>query len=250
MIVFLVAVAFVAGFVDSIAGGGGLLTVPALLSAGLGSDAVAIATNKGQAIFGSMSSMAAFAAAGKIDRPRAPFGFAAAAAGSLAGALLLFRVPKEALRPIAIALLAGAALVSLARRPDPPPPPFAPAAHHPRAATAVVALVLGAYDGFFGPGTGTLLLFAYVLVLGDDLVRASANAKVANFASNLAAFCLFASQGSVRWQVALPMGFAQLFGAWLGTQTAVRRGTTLVRKVAVAVSLAIVARLAWQMAGR
>ena len=112
----------------------------------------------------------------------------------------------------------------------------------------MVALGLGAYDGFFGPGTGTFLLLIYAYAFGDDLVGASGNAKVANFASNLAAFTAFAIEGKIRWEIAVPMGMAQVAGAWLGTELAVKRGAGLVRVAAVAVSLALAVRVVWQMA--
>jgi hypothetical protein len=112
-----------------------------------------------------------------------------------------------------------------------------------------VALVIGAYDGFFGPGTGTFLIVASVALLGDGLAEASAGAKVVNFASNLAAVALFAWRGVVLWQVALPMAAGQLAGGWIGAHLAIRRGDGLVRRVAVAVSLALAAKLAWDLRG-
>jgi hypothetical protein len=110
-----------------------------------------------------------------------------------------------------------------------------------------IALCIGAYDGFFGPGTGTFLIVAFVALLGDGLTRASAAAKVVNFASNLAAMALFATRGVVVWRVALPMAGAQLVGGWLGAHLTVRRGDALVRAAVLVASLALAARLAWDM---
>lgn len=245
MLPALILAAFVAGLVDAIAGGGGLITVPALLATGL-DPRLALATNKGQSIFGSTSSFARFARHGQVDRARAPISFACAALGSLFGARLVLWLDPRQLRPVALALLLLAASSALARRPDAPREhPLVTA--RPRAAAALVALVLGAYDGFFGPGTGTFLLLTYAHFFGDDLVGASGNAKVANFASNLAAFTLFAASGAVQWSIALPMGLAQVAGAYVGTELAVSKGVGLVRGVAIAVSLALAARIAWQM---
>jgi uncharacterized protein len=114
---------------------------------------------------------------------------------------------------------------------------------------AVIALAIGAYDGFFGPGTGTFLIVAFVGLLGDGLARASADAKVVNFASNLAAVALFMTRGTVLWRVALPMAAAQLAGGWLGAHLAIRRGDALVRRAVVAVALALAAKLALDMHG-
>jgi uncharacterized membrane protein YfcA len=244
----LAAVALAAGTVDAIAGGGGLLTVPALLWAGLSPHA-AIATNKGQSVFGALAALVRFSRSGLVDPDRARVGFPLGVAGSLAGAALVLAVPPSALRPLVVVLLAGVALfVGLRRGSAPPTHEPAPAARRaPRAVAGAVALVVGAYDGFFGPGTGTFLIVAYVALLGDGLARASASAKVVNFASNLAAVALFAAKGAVIWRIALPMAAAQLAGGWLGAHLAVRRGDALVRRVVVAVALAAAAKLAWDM---
>ncbi len=242
----LVAVALVGGTVDAIAGGGGLLTVPALLWVGLSPHA-ALATNKGQSVFGSFAALVRFARSGLVDPARARVTFPLGVAGSLAGAALVLVVPKDALRPVVLALLALAALFAGLRRPgrvrleDAPPP------RHARLLAGSVALALGAYDGFFGPGTGTFLIVAFVALLGDGLAHASAAAKVVNFASNLAAVALFAAKGTVAWRLALPMAAAQLAGGWTGAHLAVRRGDALVRRAVVAVALAAAAKLAWDM---
>ena len=247
-IAVLAAVALVAGTVDAIAGGGGLLTVPALLAAGLPPH-LALATNKGQSVFGSLAATLRFARAGLVDGRRARVAFPAGAIGSLAGAALVLVVPPDRLRPVVLVLLAFAALFVGLRRA--PPRPLA-AAGPPRAEgplAAAIALVVGAYDGFFGPGTGTFLIVAFVALLGDGLARASASAKIVNFASNLAAVLLFAARGLVVWRVALPMAAAQLAGGWLGAHLAVRRGDVLVRRVVVGVTLALALKLAWDMRG-
>lgn len=248
-LMLLVAAAFAAGLVDAIAGGGGLITVPALLTAGL-DPSVALGTNKGQAVFGSSASFARFARHGQVDRARAPYSFVAAAAGSALGAMGVQRLDRSLLRPLVLGLLLVASLLAFLKKPEPRPASRWVAAA-PALAAAAVALLIGAYDGFFGPGTGTFLLLAYAYFFGDDLVRASGNAKVANFASNLAAFAAFALGGVIRWEIALPMGVAQVLGAYVGTELAVKKGAGLVRAAAVTISLALAARVLWQMlAGR
>jgi uncharacterized protein len=246
-IALLTAVALVAGTVDAIAGGGGLLTLPALLAAGLPPH-LALGTNKGQSVFGSFAALVRFAHAGLVDGPRARVTFPAGLGGAFLGAALVLVVPPATLRPIVLVLLAVAALF-IGLRPAPAPPAdAAPIRARARPAVAVlVALAIGAYDGFFGPGTGTFLIVAFVGLLGDGMARASASAKVVNFASNLAAVVLFASRGIVVWKIAVPMAAAQLAGGWVGAHLAVRRGDALVRKVVVAVTLALAAKLAWDM---
>lgn len=247
-IALLSAVALVAGTVDAIAGGGGLVTLPALLAVGLPPH-LALGTNKGQSVFGALAALARFSRAGLVDARRARLTFPLGLAGSLAGAALVLAVPPVVLRPLVLALLAAAALFIGLRRPGParledaPPPRSAPLV------AGAAALLIGAYDGFFGPGTGTFLIVAFVALLGDGLAHASASAKVVNFASNLAALALFAARGTVVWRLALPMAAAQLAGGWLGAHLAVRRGDALVRRVVVAVALALAAKVAWDMRG-
>lgn len=247
-IALLTLVALIAGVVDAIGGGGGLLTVPAILWAGLPPH-VAIGTNKGQSVFGAFAALARFARGGLVDPRRARVTFPLAIVGSLGGAALVLATPPSALRPIVVALLALAALFVGLRRGPPPQLAELPSPRTAAWLAATIALAIGAYDGFFGPGTGTFLIVAFAALLGDGLARASASAKVVNFASNLAALALFASRGVVVWRVALPMAVAQLAGGWIGAHLAIRRGDALVRRVVVAVTLALAAKLAWDMRG-
>ena len=242
----LLGAAFVAGFIDAIAGGGGLITVPALLAAGLPPHLM-LGTNKGQAVWGSGAAMVRFARAGMLDRDRAPWTFAAGFVGSTCGAALVLILSPELLRPIVLALLIGVALL-LTFRPPLTPTPRAHTREKARAMLMALALVLGAYDGFFGPGTGTFLIIGAVLLLGIPLANASAEAKVVNFASNLAAFLVFAWKGVVVWHIALPMAAAQFAGAWSGSHVAIRGGDRLVRWVVLAVVLALSLKLGWDLA--
>lgn len=244
-ILLLTLAGFVAGMVDAIAGGGGLVTVPALLAAGLPVGTV-LATNKGQSVFGSFTSFSLFLRSGRIDRPRLLPTFVAAVIGAALGARAVLLLDKKVLQPLVIVLLVAASLAVLVRRKDGEKPvPWV--ARAPRLAAAGIALVLGAYDGFFGPGTGTFLVVAFAFFFGDELVRASANAKVANFASNLAAFLTFLGSGAILWRVALPMGLAQVVGASIGTRLAIKRGAGLVRALTVVMAMGIALRLAWGM---
>jgi uncharacterized protein len=238
----LVASAFAAGLVDAIAGGGGLVTLPALLAAGLPPQ-LALGTNKGQAVFGAVTSAAAFWRRRSIDRDRAALGFAAGFVGSFIGARAVLAVPLAPLRGIIMALLLVAAAVVLARR-NVVPGPRALSAGQARAALLGIAIGLGAYDGFFGPGTGSMLVVAFATVFGDSLTRASGNAKIVNLASNLAAFTLFAAHGTILWRVALPMAAANALGAWTGAHLAVKNGDRLVRGVVLVVVSAVVVKLA------
>lgn len=240
-------VAFVAGLIDAIAGGGGLLTVPALLQAGV-PPALVLGSNKGAAIFGSAAALARFSRAGLVDVRRAPLLALCGVLGAVLGSHLILRVDPAALRAfILLLLVAAGALVAFLRPPS--RPPAAAPLRAPRAKAAIIALSIGTYDGFFGPGTGTFLIVALCFVLEQRLTEASANAKVVNFASNVGALTVFALRGAVLWDVALPMALGQLLGGALGSHLAVRCGDRLVRRVVLLVVLLLVARLASDLGG-
>lgn len=241
----LTLVAFAAGFVDAIGGGGGLLTVPALLTAGLPPHVV-FGTNKGQSVFGSFSALVRFWRAGLVDRPRARVLFPLGLLGSFGGAALVLLVKPDVLKPVVLVLLVAAGVVVAFVR----PPAGASAKPVPKAAVvegALIALVIGAYDGFFGPGTGTFLIIAFVTVLHFSLQQATANAKVVNFASNLAALTIFAVRGVVLWKVALPMAVGQAIGGTTGAHFAIKGGDRVVRRVVLLVVLALVVRLGYDL---
>ncbi len=240
----LVLAAFVAGLVDAIAGGGGLVTVPALLLTGAPVPLV-LGTNKGQSVFGSGSALLAFWRQGRIEPGRVLRPFVAAFAGALLGAWLVTLLPPTVLRPVVLVLL-GVVAVFLALRRDFGQTPRAVPLHRDLRA-AVLAFCIGGYDGFFGPGTGTFLVLGSVWWLGDGLTAASAHAKVGNFASNLASMLLFAWKGTVVWPVALPMAAAQATGAALGAKLAVKGGDVFVRKVVLMVVVGLVCKLGWDL---
>ncbi len=236
---WLVLASLTAGFVDAIAGGGGLIVLPALLAANLPTQ-LALGTNKGQSTFGAIESAVSFWRRGAIDRARAPAAFFCALLGALVGASLLLRMRPEPLRPLIIVLLVGAA-VFVAVRPT-------TASNGIRKDARVYALaamtfVLGVYDGFFGPGVGTMLIVGFTLVYGDAITRASANAKVANLASNIAALAIYSYNDRVLWKVAIPMAAANALGAAIGARTALKRGDRFVRVILLLVVAALVIKL-------
>jgi len=242
----LVAAAFVAGLVDAVAGGGGLVTLPALLAAGLPPQ-IALGTNKGQSVFGSGAALLSYARAGLVRGRQARITFPLGLLGATGGALVLLEVSNQALKPLVLALLVAVS-VFLAFRPR-----IADGAARGRRdrpwVAAALALAIGAYDGFFGPGTGTFLILGFVLLLGHTPLEASADAKVVNFASNLASLVVFAAAGRIVWTCAAPMAAAQLVGATVGARITVRGGDALVRRIVMLVVLATVGKLAWDLWG-
>lgn len=241
VIVLLAVTAFLAGTVDAIAGGGGLITLPALLNAGLPPH-IALGTNKGQSVWGSGAALVAFWRAGHVDARQAAFAFPLGLIGSAIGAQLVLLVDKDALKPIVIAMLLGAAVLLVVRKPI-------EAETRPERVrrylvlAGILALVIGAYDGFFGPGTGTFLIVGFVALCGKTLTSATADAKVVNFASNLASVIAFGVAGTVAWEVALPMAGGQLLGGLVGARLAMKGGARLIRIAVLVVSGALVGKL-------
>lgn len=240
LLAVLALVAALAGCIDAIAGGGGLLTLPALLWAGL-PPVAALATNKLQGSFGTASATLRFLRHGAIDLrglgPAALLAFA----GSAGGSWLVGRIDPGALAHLLPALLVAFALYFLLS------PRVGDLPSRRRLGLAAFGVLAGAgigfYDGFFGPGTGSFFALAFVALLGCDLRQATAGSKLLNFASNLAALLVFAAGGHVVWTVGLAMAIGQWVGASVGAHLVIRHGARLVRPLLVGVSLLLSLRL-------
>ena len=237
-ILFLTGV--VAGWVDSIAGGGGIITVPVLLNLGL-PPAVALGTNKLQASFGSGSATWHYAEAGLINIRESLTGVLWTAGGAAAGSATVQQIHPDFLRatiPVFLIAIAGYFLFR---------PQLGEVATAPRMKTGVFHLLfglgIGFYDGFFGPGTGSFWAMAYVLVLGFQLTRATAHTKLMNFTSNIVSLAAFAIGGQINILAGITMGAGQLLGARLGARMVIRRGTKFIRPIFIGVAIAITVRL-------
>jgi uncharacterized protein len=226
-----------AGFVDSIAGGGGMITLPALLAAGLPPH-LALGTNKLQSTFGSLTASLRYRAAGIVRFRDIVPGIAATAAGAGLGAFAVGAVDSRLLGYLIPGLLL-AILVFLAVRPR-----FGLQQGSRKVAALpfwiVGGLCLGFYDGFFGPGTGTFWAMALVALAGLDMRAATAHTKVVNFTSNLVSLGVFLAAGSVVFSVGVAMGAAEVAGAWAGSHMVLRRGASFVRKVTLGVTGAMI----------
>ena len=235
--ILLVVAGGIAGFVDSIAGGGGIITLPALLAAGLPPH-LALGTNKLQATFGSLTASLRYRAAGIVRFRDILPGIAATAVGAGLGALAVSTVDAGILR-ILIPLLLLAILIFLALRPR-----FGLQKEERRVGWLpfwiIAGLTLGFYDGFFGPGTGTFWAMALVGLAGLDMQGATAHTKVANFTSNLLSLAVFAIAGTVAITIGLAMGAAEAAGAWAGSRMVLKRGAAFVRMVILAVTGAMI----------
>ena len=236
----LFATGLVAGFADAIAGGGGLITLPVLLNLGMDPKS-ALGTNKLQATFGSGSAAVHFARAGTVALRDCKRGFAFTFIGAALGTLLVQQLPRDVLAHAIPVLLVLAAVYFLLK----PNPGVTDAP--PRLSRgwfdAGFGLVLGFYDGFFGPGTGTFWAMVFVLGLGFNLTKATGYTKVMNFASNLSSLLFFLVGRNVLFVPGLTMGLGQLLGARLGSRTVVAKGVKFIRPIFISMVLAITAKL-------
>jgi uncharacterized membrane protein YfcA len=236
----LVCAAFAAGFVDSIAGGGGLITIPALLLSGM-DPLAALGTNKLQALFGSGSASITYAAKGHVNlrqlAPTALLSFAGAVAGGLVALVMPVRVLETLLPFLLIAIaLYFAFKPGLSDR-------DAERRISPVVFACFLVPIIGGYDGLFGPGTGSFFMLAFVTLAGYGVLKATAHTKLLNFASNVGGFAVFAVSGTILWKLGLAMGIAQFIGARIGATFAMRFGAKLIRPLLVVVCLALATKL-------
>lgn len=246
LVLILIFAAFLAGFVDAIAGGGGLITVPILLLCGA-SPIQALATNKLQGTFGSATAALSYARAGHVRLAgQLPMAVVAVLAGA-GGAMVAHLIPAGALRVIMpIVLVAVAAFFALKKG-------LSDTDRVQRLKPAVFAVtvvpLIAAYDGFFGPGTGSFYMMGFVLLAGFGVLKATAHTKLLNFASNAGSLAVFAFSGATWWAVGFAMAGAQVAGAALGARVAMRVGAKMIRPLLVVTSTAMAVRLIWQALG-
>jgi uncharacterized membrane protein YfcA len=239
-VLLLAAAAFVAGFIDSIAGGGGLVTVPALLLAGM-SPVQALATNKLQGLFGAASATISYAQKGHVDLRRQLPAAALACLGGVLGAALATVLPGEWLRAVMPFLLIAIAIF-FAFKPNMDDMDRAERMTPFLFGLTAVPLI-GFYDGVFGPGTGSFYMLAFVTLAGYGVLKATAHTKLLNFASNLGGFLFFAFAGAIVWKIGLLMGACQFIGARIGAVLAMRNGAKLIKPLLVLVCVAMAIRL-------
>jgi len=248
---FSVALAsLLAGFVDAVVGGGGLVLVPALFSAfPQAAPATLFGTGKAASVWGTVWATVQYSKRVSLNWPRLLPATAVALVGSFAGAWTVTQVSADGLRRALPFILVVLLIYTLARK-------EMGRSHQPRFSGSVetlvaasIGLVIGFYDGFFGPGTGSFLVFLFVRVMGYDFLHASASAKLINVASNAAAFILFAAKGHVWWQIAALMAVANVLGSLIGTRMALARGTGFVRGMFVLVVSALILKTGWDAFG-
>ena len=240
LLAILFATGLIAGVLDSIAGGGGLIAFPVLLSTGL-SPLQALATNKLQGSFGTTTAALHFLRHGAIDRDGMVFAILCTFVGALLGSFAVSHIDSRILMTLIPFLLIANAVYFLFS------PRVGDIEQHRRISMGSFSLLIGAglgfYDGFFGPGTGAFFALAFVVLLGFSMQRATAYSKLLNMTSNLAALSFFMLGGHVVWSIGLVMAVGQVLGASIGAHMVIRRGTALIRPLLVVVCVALTVKL-------
>lgn len=241
-IIILCSVGFLAAFIDSIAGGGGLLTVPALMAAGLPPH-LTLGTNKFSASNASLTSTITFLKSNKIQlsliKYILPFSFF----GAALGVTTVLQINEKHLRIIILILLVFVALNTLFNNKIGAKNEFKGVTTKTIIIGCIIGFVVGFYDGFFGPGTGSILLFSFIKFFKFDFTVGTANARILNFTSNITSLALFAYHGRILYSIGIPMALSMILGAFLGTKLAIKHGGKIIKPIFVTMSLAIVVKL-------
>ena len=246
VLIFLALASGFAGFVDAMAGGGGLIQLPALLI-GLPNKELPLilGTNKVPSIFGTAAAARNYFKNIKPDIPLTVSMMGPAFIGSITGAAFAATVPKDFFKPFVVFLLITVAIYTW-RKPALGMNENLKFTHKKRLLfVALIGLLIGFYDGIFGPGTGTFLVFFLVSGIGYAFLKASATAKLVNIATNAGAILSFQLTGYIWWQLGLLLAFANVLGAVIGSRLAIKGGSPLVRKVFLAVIFLLITRVAW-----
>lgn len=245
ILLFLVASGFVAAFIDSVVGGGGLISLPALLVTGL-PPVTALGTNKMASLMGTLTSTVSFWRSGKIDLKLMRYLFPLSLAGGAVGVCVVKMIPSHFLKPLLVVMLVVVMVYTLGKKEFGTVSTYQGLSRRKGMLCGVLVFLMGFYDGFFGPGGGTFLIFGFLL-FGFDYVGAAANSRAVNFASNLAAMAVFAWGGFIDFRYALPMGLAMTVGAWTGAHVAIHRGVTYVRPLFRVVTTLLIGKQLWEL---
>lgn len=240
MLAFLMGAGFISAFIDSVVGGGGLISLPALLLAGL-PPGIALGTNKMAGVMGSMTSTLSFMRSGKIDFHVVKYLFPLSFMGSVLGVYVVQQIPSAFLKPLVVVLLAAVTAYSLLKKDWGQEATYTGMTRTVAVLSGIASFTVGFYDGFFGPGAGSFFLFAF-LTIGFDFVMAAGNARALNFASNIAAVLAFGIAGSINFYYSIPMGLAMIAGALAGSRLAITKGAAYVRPLFITVSTILIGK--------
>ncbi|PBF00216.1 hypothetical protein BGU36_13855 [Clostridioides difficile] len=244
-IIFLCIGGFLAAFVDSIAGGGGLISMPVLMAIGVPVH-LAIGTNKFAASAGCISSAYRYAKSGKINnnllKKLVPFTIA----GSILGVRCVLSISEDILNVLVVVMILIVAIYTFVSKNLGQEDNFESINKKNLRLGMLMALIMGFYDGFFGPGTGTFLTFGFIKIYGYYFLHASANTKILNLTSNITSLLLFMINGQVDYKIAIVFALVMIMGAYVGAKVAIKKGSKMIKPIFLVMALFMVVKLVYQ----
>lgn len=244
--IFICAAAFIGAFVDAIAGGGGLITVPAYFLGGFPPH-FALGTNKLSATFGSLSSTIEFFRNGKIHFDLVKYIIPCTLLGAILGVNSVLLLDQDFLYPLVSVMILIVGIYTYFKKDLGLVNTYRLKSRYQIAMGMFFGFLLGFYDGFFGPGTGSFLLFIFIKFFGMDFVNAGGNTKVLNFVSNITSLVVFALAGKINYQFGLMAGVFSLAGSVIGTRVAIRKGASFVKPIFLIMSFAVFLKVLYEM---
>ncbi|OPJ56986.1 TSUP family transporter [Alkalithermobacter paradoxus] len=241
-LIFLCIAGFLAALVDSIAGGGGLISLPAFLMAGV-SPHLALGTNKFASSTASFTSSIRYAKSGKVDFSILKMLIPFTLLGSIFGVNTVLYIDQKYLYSMVLVLVLFVGVYSLFSKSIGQEDKFDKVTKRSIFLSILLSFCLGFYDGFFGPGAGSFLIFGLIYIYGFDFTRAGGNARVLNFVSNVTSLFMFALNGKIDYLMGLPVAICMILGATVGTKLALNKGTKLIKPIFVTMSLAVAGKM-------
>ncbi|WFD11601.1 TSUP family transporter [Tepidibacter hydrothermalis] len=241
-LLFLCFSGFLAAFVDSIAGGGGLISIPAFLIAGIPPH-LALGTNKFCSTTASFTSSLSFAKSGKVNFSILKYFIPFTLIGAILGVNTVLMIDQNKLQSLVLVMILFVGLYSLFSKSIGKEDKFTGLNKKNLILGILLCLCLGFYDGFFGPGTGSFLIFGLISVFGFDFTKAAGNARVLNFTSNITALLIFAFNSQINYYYGIPVALCMIMGAKFGTKLALDKGSKLIKPIFVTMSLAVAGKM-------
>ncbi|MCE5285244.1 MAG: TSUP family transporter [Pelosinus sp.] len=244
-LMFLLASGFIAAFIDAAVGGGGLISLPALMMTGMPPQ-FALGTNKMASVMGSLTSTLSFLCSGKINFALVKYLFPIDFIGSVLGVYTVQLIPPNFLKPLVVVMLVLVTIYTFFKKDWGSESTYGGMTKRVAILSGLAAFAFGFYDGFFGPGTGSFLIFSFLLI-GFDFVVAAGNAKALNFASNIAAVLSFGYLGLINYSYGITMGISMVFGAMAGSRVAITKGAAYVRPMFITMSVVLIGKQLWDV---
>jgi Predicted permeases len=242
MIVFMCAAGFIASAVDSIAGGGGLISLPAILAAGVPPH-FALGTNKFASSFSSFTSTMVFIKSGKVHIPLIKYLIPCTLLGAIIGVRSVLSINQKYLEVMILTLIFSVAIYAVMKKDFGHEDRFEGLTRKNIIYGCIFAFSLGFYDGFFGPGAGSFLIFLFISVYRFDFTIAAGNSKVLNFISNITSLIMFAMDGKIMYRLGIPMALSMILGAQVGSRIAIKNGAKVIKPIFITIALALALKM-------